>query len=133
MKLYNIFIKQDSDGKIEDVKLLKEGFSVYALIFTPFWFLYHKMWYEFFAIIAVSFLVVFLEEIHFGINANIIEIILLIFISINANYWLGISLQKKQNYKFIGMVFGKNSAQAKINLVENFHLNFSDFSNQINA
>lgn len=128
MKLYNIFIKQNSAGKIEDIKLLKEGFSLSALIFTPFWFLYHKMWREFFAVIAVVFFAVFLQEIHLAFDANLIEIILLIIIAFNANYWLEEHLRKKQGYEFIGIVCAKNCAQAKINLVENFHLNFSDFS-----
>lgn len=131
MKLYNIFIKQDSAGKIEDIKLLREGFSISALVFTPFWFLYHKMWYEFFACISVVFLAIFLQEIHLGINASLIEIILLIIIAFNANYWLELHLRKKCGYEFIGMVFGKNCAQAKINLVENFHLNFSNLSSKM--
>ena len=35
MKIYNVFIKEDKSGKIEDVVVLKDGFSLVAFIFTP--------------------------------------------------------------------------------------------------
>ena len=54
MKLFNIFIKKTAENKIENITLVKEGFSWTAFIFSNFWFLYHKMWREFFALTIVS-------------------------------------------------------------------------------
>ncbi len=126
MKLYNIFSKQNKLGKIEDVKLLKEGFSTKALLLTPFWFLYHKMWHEFFASVTVILLAGFMQEFNL-ISANLVQIVLLLIIAFNANYWLELRL-RKNNYEFIGMVFGKNCDDAKTKFIESSHLTFSDFS-----
>jgi hypothetical protein len=128
MKIYNIFIKEDESGKIQDVKLLQDGFSLSAFIFTPLWFLYYKMWREFFAVIIFVFLLQFLAEKSLIFDGILLQIILTIMVAFNSNYWLAQHLQKKKKYKFIGAVFGKNNAQARINLVREFRLNFQDFS-----
>jgi len=133
MKLYNIFIKQDSAGRVEDVVLLKDGISILALIFTPFWFLYHKMWNEFFAVIFITIIFSLFAEISSDVTEALLQSILLLLISVNANYWLGEHLRKKRNYIFAGVVFAKTAAEAKLNFIRNFGMSFDDLNSKMVA
>ena len=128
MKLYSVFIKQDTNGKVEDIKFLKEGISLLALLFSPIWFAYHRMWREFFAVIIITLIIS-----HFAISVSpsfdaILQIILCFIIAINANYWFGEFLQKRKDYDFAGVVFGQDLAEAKMNFTHNFGIEFDDLS-----
>jgi hypothetical protein len=128
MKLYNVFIKQDSKGAIEDIRLLKDGISFLALIFTPLWFLYYRMWKEFFAVIIVTAIFSNLSGTFSGGEDILLEFILVFMIALNANYWLGEHLRKNKHYNFSGIVFGKNAAEAKLNFARNFGFKYEDFN-----
>jgi hypothetical protein len=65
MNLYKGLVKFDKDNKIEDVVVVDEGFSWGALILNPIWFLFHKMWLEFF--LFLSILILFNWTSRFGI------------------------------------------------------------------
>ena len=43
-KIYNIYIKKDADNALEDIIMVKEGFSIFAFIFSVFWAAYHRAW-----------------------------------------------------------------------------------------
>jgi hypothetical protein len=82
MKLYSALIKKNEEGKISDAKLLKEGFSFFAFLFGPFWFFYHKMWREFFALLLADVALGFFV----GFDQLFLEISLVFIIALNANY-----------------------------------------------
>lgn len=133
MKLYNVFIKRDFQGKIEDIRFLKDGISLLALFFTPLWFAYHKMWKEFFAIIFISILLSSFAASVSQVFDISLQVILCFVIAINANYWLGEFLHKKKKYAFAGSVFGHNPAEAKINFAHNFDVEFTDLNSNITS
>ena len=120
MKLYNALIKKNKEGKIEDVKLLKDGFSWLAFCFSIFWFFYHKMWKEVFALLVVSIMFSLLEVagILSGFNKVFVEVLFTFMIALNANYWFVESF-KKQGYEFVGLVFGSDLASAKMRFISN--------------
>lgn len=134
MKLYNVLTLNNKEGKTEDILFLKEGFSWLAFIFSIFWFLYHKMWKESFALFIIGGAFVFFEEsqILTGDSKFIIEILLDFIIALNANHWFCESLVKK-GYKFEGVVFAKNPAQARLRYVQNLDVDAkpSEFSDAI--
>ena len=100
MKIYNALIKKNKEGKIEDVILLKEGFSFFAFLFSGLWFLYHKMWSEFLAILLVNFLIAYMENFSPAIDKILLEISFIFLVALNANYWLCEHLKKK-DYNFV--------------------------------
>jgi hypothetical protein len=118
MKLYNALIKKNKSDKIEDIILLKEGFSFSAFIFSGLWFFYHRMWRELFALIIINIAFVSLGKILSDFDQSFLEISFLIIIALNANYWLCESLIKK-NYEFAGLVFGRDLDEAKLNFITN--------------
>lgn len=50
MNIYEIYI--DNERNDIPIEMLKDGFSLPAAIFTPFWALYHRMWFV--SAIAIS-------------------------------------------------------------------------------
>lgn len=120
MKLYSALIKKNKEGKIEDVRLIKEGFSYLSFFFHIFWFLYQKMWKEFasLCVVTIGFLLLQESNIVYG-SSNLLLFLLFTFIlGVNANYWLLESL-KKRGYEFHGLVFGSSQVSAKMRFIKN--------------
>lgn len=123
MKLYNALIKKSSAGKIEDVIVLKDGFSYPAFFLNNLWFLYNKMWKEFGVLVGVSFSFMVLKALGILSSSDIVllEIIFLFIIALNFNYWL-VEHLKKQGYEFVGLVFGSSLENAKMRFVKNLEV-----------
>jgi len=118
MKIFNVLVKKNSDEKIEDIVLLKEGFSWAAFFFSGLWFLYHKMWREFLAIVLINIAIASLGKIFSDLDQILLEIALAFIIALNANYWLCEHLKKKK-YEFVGLVFGDDCVSARLRFVQN--------------
>ncbi len=118
MKPYNALIKKNKEGKIEDVILLKEGFSFFAFLFSGLWFLYHRMWKELLALIMINIAFFMLGKFFLDFNKILVETAFLFLVALNATYWLCDHLKKK-GYEFVGIVFGENSTNAKIRFIKN--------------
>ncbi len=123
MKLYSAFTKENREGKIEDVILLKDGFSYPAFFFSGLWFLYHKMWQEFFALLLINFAFILLGGISSSFDRIFLEIAFIFIIALNANYWRADKL-RKSGYNFVGLVFGNNPAEAKLRFANNFKADY---------
>ncbi len=120
MKLYNALIKKTKEGKIEDIILLKDGFSYPAFFLNNIWFLYNKMWKEFVVLLGVSFSFMLLKAMGIFSSSDIflLEVIFVFIIALNFNYWL-VEHLKKQGYEFVGLVFGSDLTNAKMRFVKN--------------
>ena len=55
MKLYNALVRKNESGKIEDIIMVKEGFSWQAFIFNTIWFIYHRMFKEIIILLLIGF------------------------------------------------------------------------------
>lgn len=130
MKIYNALIKKNKEGKIEDVVLIKEGFSFFAFLFSSLWFLYHKMWREFLALALINFAIVSTGNGLFGeLDKFFLEFALILIVGLNANYWFCDHLKRK-DYEFIGLVFGENQENAKLRFIKNFEADQSFDANE---
>lgn len=120
MKLYNTLIKKNHEGKIEDILLLKEGFSLMAFLFSAFWFLYHKMRKEFVVLLLANFAFTFAQKLNFlsGFDEMCLQMAFFFVVALNANYWLVDDL-KKRGYEFTGVVFGANITDARMRFIDN--------------
>ena len=134
MKIFNALIKKNSAGKIEDVVLLKEGFSWAAFFFSGLWFLYYKMWKEFLMLMLVNVALVSFSKISSDFDKISLEIAFVFIVALNANYWLCEHFKKK-NYEFVGLVFGDDCAGAKLRFIKNLEadqkLSADDFDDSI--
>jgi hypothetical protein len=125
MKLYSAFIKRNDSKKVEDVVLIKEGFSFAALLFSNLWFLYHKMWCEFFVLVLANFVFAYFFTLLPGFDKIFLQAAFVVIVALNANYWLCEYL-KKRNYQFSGLVFGHDLTSARISFLKN--LQAADFA-----
>lgn len=130
MKLYSAFIKKNNSNKIQDVILLKEGFSFLALFFNGLWFFYHKMWREFLVLILVNIIFATFGEVWPSFDKFFLEIALVITIAINANNWLAQHL-KNNGYQFVGMFFGRDLEEAQLNFSKSYNINSAEFDDEI--
>jgi hypothetical protein len=120
MKLFNIYIKKSENQAIEDLAVIKNGFSIFAFLFNILWFLQHKMWRESIALIVVNavFGFVFHRDWFGTLDMFGLEFGLALIIGLNANYWYEQNLLA-QKYQFVGCVFGKNRDEAKLRFISN--------------
>jgi hypothetical protein len=56
MRVFTIHLRQTALSPDRDAVLVKEGFCWPAALFGPFWALWHRMWFLFLGILAVSIL-----------------------------------------------------------------------------
>ena len=61
MKLYQILVKYNQDKKIIDFLLIKKGYSITALLFGVFWFLYQTMWFQTLALLIFHLILLKIE------------------------------------------------------------------------
>ena len=120
MNLYKGLVKFDKDNKIEDVIVIDEGFSWGALILNPIWFLFHKMWLEFF--LFLSILILFNWTSRFGIYDFFMQASLIFMMALNSKTWYFDALTKRKKYCFMAMVFGANATEAKIKFINQINL-----------
>lgn len=125
MKLYSVLVKKSPTGKIDDLVLLRDGFSWLAFFFNGLWFLYYQMWKEFLVLVSVNVAFVFLAKISSNFDLVLLEIAFIFLVALNANYWRTDHLKKK-GYEMVGLVFGVNHVDAKLHFVKGFKTEFSE-------
>jgi hypothetical protein len=121
MKLFNIYIKKSANGAINDLIMVKNGFSFWAFGFGLLWFLYRKMWRPAIIILLITSLLFYIQDrqIFTDYALTVISLAVSLIIGLNANYWYENYLKQRQ-YQFFGCIFGKNSALAKLRFIENY-------------
>jgi hypothetical protein len=120
MNLFNIYIKKSENEAIEDLAVIKNGFSFTAFLFGVLWFLQHKMWKEFCGLLLVNIVFIYIfNKGWFGVfDIFFLELGLFCIVGLNANYWHEQCLLAHQ-YQFVGCVFGKNKDEAKLRFISN--------------
>lgn len=119
MKLYSAYIKRNKRNKIDDLILVKEGFSFWALIFGPIWFIYHKMYNEFIALAALNLIISQSSFIFNFSDRVLLELVVVFLVAINANYWYGLKLQKN-GFKLVNIIHAKNKDLALFSFIDNY-------------
>lgn len=115
MKTYNIFVKQNKDNNaVEDVLLIKEGFSVSAFLFTVFWFLFNKLW----LFAGISFMVMNIIGFIFSPVVSFVFVILFsLLVGFEANNLLLYRFQR-EGYYFVGYTTGKSRGDAELRFLD---------------
>ena len=115
MKTYNIFIKQNKDNNaVEDVLLIKEGFNIFAFVFTVFWFLFNKLW----LFAGISFILINIFNFVFSFMVGSIFVFLFsLLIGFEANNLLLYRFQR-EGYYFVGYTIGKSKKEAELRFLD---------------
>lgn len=118
MKIYTVYTKDIGPSQLEDLVLVKEGFSWMAAILNFFWAFYHKMWVAGSILLIVNIVFIFLETKGY-MEPEIVHSIkvgLLLFIGYNFNDWYRNNLIK-QGLIPCGLVSGKNEDEARYKFI----------------
>lgn len=115
MNTYSIFVKQNKKSKsLDDVILVKEGFNLFAMIFSVLWFLYNKLYL--FALL--SFMFINFSILFFSYSISTIFIFLFcLLIGFEANNLLLYRFQREK-YFFVGYSTGKNKDEAQLRFLD---------------
>ncbi len=119
--LQNPNISHNGDYANGNTILVKDGFSWTALIFTPFWLMFHGMWLIFVMYIGVTFSFYALAEFRV-ISPDIIfwlNVSVSIIFAFEANFLRKWTLERK-NYQRIGVSLGANIREAEVNFFSQF-------------
>ncbi len=64
LKLYTVHVKASGSNTLESPVFVREGFSMYAFIFTILWALYNRCYYFSALVLAVNIAIVLAVELH---------------------------------------------------------------------
>ena len=120
MILFSGLVKYNKSGKIDDVKVVGDDFSWKSLFLNPFWFLYHRMWFEALFYAAIMLTLSYFEDSYFekfGLSSFIISLAIAIVVAWNAKKWYKENLLKRHKYKLVAEIFGNHPAEAKVKLI----------------
>lgn len=120
MKTYRIYLKQTDNGRIEDLILVRDGFSFWAFVFDFMWFFVKKAWLLGLGVLGVFVLLAVWQRVS-GIGIYTLTCIkfgMSLFIGFEANDWYAAYLQKRKGFKFIGHSFGNDETEAKLKFLD---------------
>ncbi len=97
MKLYTVHVRPGAASAYERPIFVREGFNLYAFIFTMFWALYHRLWMPALGIFLVNAaLMAMAKGQWFGMEGiSIMQLGCNVLIGFHANDWLRVRLMKR--------------------------------------
>lgn len=105
MRIYLVHVAPEAGQADPDPVIVKDGFAVFAFLFTVFWALWHRMWF-----VAAAILVgwLLLEGLYQLIGASdelriLVSLAYSAFVGFGANDWLSASLVRR-GYRLAGVV-----------------------------
>ena len=97
MKVFTVHVKTDAVRSSEKPIFLREGFNIYAFLFTMLWALYQRLWWHAAGIMAAFVLLIQLGVHHFisSVSVGILQLAMQVLIGFAANDWRRRSLEKR--------------------------------------
>jgi hypothetical protein len=129
MKLYNILVKYNKSGKIDDIIAINDSFSWKSFFFNPLWFIFNKMWLE--SLLFVVILILFSLISSHGFFGSYLLYLFFFMVALNAKYWKIEALISKKKYQLSAFVFGKNIHEARNNFIQQITHKSSSHNHEI--
>lgn len=97
MKIYTVHIKSGAVSPYEKPVFVREGFNVFAFLFTLLWAFYHRLWLPVLLILAVNATLMMLAKNHVMSfdSASIMQMGFNVFVGFQANDWLRSGLARR--------------------------------------
>jgi hypothetical protein len=119
MKIYNVYIKKDSENPLETAKFIREGgFNLIAAVLHFMWALVHKMWFW----SAICFITLAILTYLGSTDIFVYEAVIIMrighfcWIGLNANDWHASTLEK-QGYVLSDIVAGNTELEAQTKFI----------------
>lgn len=121
MKTYRIFVKGGKNGKIEDLKIIKEDLDYLAFIFNVFYLFFNKLWKMGLLFLFLTVALLFLPS---KCCSAIGSFIIFAFIAVHFVDWKSQQLAE-DGYEFFGIFSGNNEKEAKEDFLKKFNENYT--------
>lgn len=114
MKIYTVHAKPDMVNAAEKPKFVREGFNLFAFLFTGLWTLYHRLWWPTAILVAVNVALIALGKRHLfpAETLTIIQVAVQILVGYMANDWLRAKLQRR-GYVIVDIVAADSELRAE--------------------
>lgn len=119
--IYTVHVHPDRTEPSERVELVREGFSLWAFVFTAFWLLYQRLWIPFLIYCALLFYILEIGK-RTGLNEltiTILELGLHLLLAVSAH-----DLQRwglaRRGYRMKGVVVGESELRATQRVYDRF-------------
>ncbi|MFW0778021.1 MAG: DUF2628 domain-containing protein [Rickettsiales bacterium] len=97
MKIYTVHVESGSSNSYQKPVFVKEGFNVFAFLFTFLWALYHRLWLAALFIFAVNTALALITKSGF-MSADVLGIVQIMFnamVGFHGNDWIRSALAKR--------------------------------------
>lgn len=90
VKVYTVHIKPGEPGATQQPLFIKEGINIYAMVFTVFWALYHRLWGPALLIVAFNGTMYFADKAQLlsQFSFGLIDLGFRLLVAFHANDWL---------------------------------------------
>ncbi len=73
-KIYSVYVKKDSKNPLDTAVFVKQGFSLWAFLFTSVWALFNRLWFAFVLLLIFSAMFAINEGIEFTMASFMLNI-----------------------------------------------------------
>ena len=114
MKIYTVHIKSGTSNAYEKPIFVKEGFNIFAFLFTFLWALYQRLWIVAVFIFAVNTALALISKSQF-MSADVLGIVQIAFnvmVGFHGNDWIRSALTKR-GYIMVDIVASDSQLRAE--------------------
>jgi hypothetical protein len=121
LHIYTVHVNPSLPLPYEAAEFVEEGFNWKAFIFTGFWTLYHRLWWQTLAIFLFEGLLIHLAHLHSitHIGYVMINVVFHLFIGFSSNDWLRTHI-KKRGYITADIVAGDSLLRAELRFFDRY-------------
>ena len=114
LKIYTVHVKTGEAARERMPIFIREGFNIWAFVFTLFWTLYHRLWRWSLLIVAVNVVLALATKSHYIGNdtGSIIQIAFNLLVGFHANDWLREGLSRR-GYVMADVTAAESSLRAE--------------------
>lgn len=97
MKIYTVHIKAKNADALQRPEFVREGFSIWAFLFTFLWAFYHRLWGAgmFLILMHVTFFTMMEAGVISRMSVEIIQLAFQVIIGLQGHDWIRMQLVKK--------------------------------------
>lgn len=114
MKIFTVHVNPKKPRPFDEPEFVKEGFSLPAFIFMPFWAFYHRLWLTGALLLTAEILltVLMVQSLLHPVAGALLRILLRAYVGLEGNEWVRRKLAKR-GFLFADVVTGTSETAVK--------------------
>lgn len=114
MHIYTVHVREGEIDSLDNIRFVREGFNIFAFLFTVFWALYHRCWLLALSLFAANYALVALDQAQYLSEPSIgvIQLGINAVAGLVGNDYVRASLARR-GYRLVDVVTGDNRVRAE--------------------